>query len=235
LLLRNQAGMTSVTTAPLDPARIRPPALGRITARLHRAVVSLNRDPQSLVQATAPEAVLTAISRRGVVARQRLLLVSGQTAALVIAFAAFVASTRRRDLRLLESQLVDLGANRFQAWSVGASEVVLPGLAALVAAFAGLILAAILQTPAQEAHGTFISAALPLSTVLTIVAVIVAAVGLLVFFRKPAGGSPVRFGPSRRCGGGIRRRRVAGGLDGLAEREPGCEVTHSPVLCCFPR
>ena len=179
---RLYSGMTSVTTAPLDPTKVRASRLGKDISRLRQAVVSLDRsDPENLVQASAPNDVLNSIEQRGAVARDRLLVISGQAAALVIAFAAFVASTRRRELRLLERQLIDLGANRFQAWSTGALEVVLPGIAAALLVFGGLVVAALARAPSQESGFGFVSAALPPSTVLTVAAVLVVAVGLLAF------------------------------------------------------
>jgi hypothetical protein len=195
-LVRDLAGMTSVTTAPLDPDRVHASALAGVAARLRRTAVSLSRsDPQNLVTATAPDALLNTIGHRGVVARERLLLISGQTAALVIAFAAFVASTRRRELRLLESQLIDLGASRFQAWSAGAFEVLFPGLAALVVALGGLAAAAALRAPSDESRASFIGTALPLTTLMTMVAVIAVAVALLAVAGSRRPGRRYGFGP----------------------------------------
>ena len=180
-LVRSEAGMTSVTTAPLDPNRVHASSLARVVSRLHDTVVRLNRsDTEDLVQATAPTATLTAIERRGTVARERLLLIAAQAAALVIAFAAFAASSRRREVQLLRSQLVDLGATRLQAWIAGALEVVAPGVAALLVTFGGLAAVAVLRAPASTAPGSFVSTALPVTTVFTIIAIVVIAMGLLV-------------------------------------------------------
>jgi hypothetical protein len=201
---RTYSGTTNVTTAPLDPSKVKASQLGALINRLTRTVRALDRsDTQNLLQATAPTTVLGSLEQRGLTARERLLVISGQVAALVIAFAAFVASTRRRELRLLEEQLLDLGANRFQAWSTGALEVVLPGLVAAGAVFGGLVLAAIARAPAGESEAGFLDIALPLQTVLTVAGVIVVAVGLLAI-------SGSRQAPRRLGLGPLEAAAVAG-------------------------
>jgi hypothetical protein len=180
MLARAQAGMTSVTTVPLDPARVNAAIVGQVISRLRGAVVKLDRsDPQGLVQATAPTGFLQSIEQRGTAARDRLLLISGQAAALVLAFAMLAASTRRQELRRLRGQLVDLGADRFQAWIAGALEVIVPSLAAAATVFAGLLVAVAMLRPGGTSFAAFVSVALPWSTVLTIVGVLLVSVALL--------------------------------------------------------
>jgi hypothetical protein len=233
---RSYSGTTNVTTAPLDSSRVRASQLGAVIGRLTQTVRALDRsDQENLLQATAPTSVLSSLEHRGTVARDRLLVISGQVAALVIAFAAFVASTRRRELRLLEEQLLDLGANRFQAWSTGALEVVVPGIAAAVVVFGGLVLAAIARAPSSESGFGFVSVALPLQTVLTVAAVLVVAVGLLAF-------SGSRQAPRRAGLGPLEAAAVVGlgvivwqgvstnGLNASRVAASG----HNPVLLLLP-
>src|SRR5919204_325619 len=66
----------------------------------------------SLVRAHAPLGILGDLVHRGDVARERLLIVAGEAAALVVAFAAFLATARRRESELADDQLTNLGAGR---------------------------------------------------------------------------------------------------------------------------
>lgn len=203
-LMRTEAGTIDVTTLPFDARTLRAADLARTLTRVHDTVVRLNRsDAENLVRASAPERLLRSIERRGTVARYRLLLISGQAAALVVAFAAFIATTRRREVLLLEEQLVDLGANRFQAWRAAALEVVVPGIAAAALAFAVLVAAAALMAPADESAGAAIAAALPWQTVATVLAIVLFGVALLLYATRRPG--PRRFGL-----GAIEAAAVAG-------------------------
>jgi hypothetical protein len=235
-LARRSAGSTRVTTAPLDPGKLRASQLGRAVSRLRGTVLSLNRsDPQSLVQATAPTGLLTSIERRGTVARDRLLLISGQAAALVIAFAAFVASTRRRDVQLLERQLVDLGANRLQAWLAGALEVLVPGLLALVVVFGGLAAAAAARAPSGTGRASFVETALPLPTVVTVAAVLIVATGLLTLAGSRGAGRRLGLGPLEAgavVGLGLVVWQATSTDDLSADRL--ASGSHSPVLLLLP-
>jgi hypothetical protein len=235
-LARLDSGSTSVTTAPLDPSRLHAAKLGETISRLRAAVVSLNRsDQQDLVQATAPTTVLASIEQHGTVARNRLLLISGQAAALVIAFAAFVASTRRRDIRLLEQQLIDLGANRFQAWLTGALDVIVPGLLALVIVFGGLVLAAAARAPTGIGRASFVETALPLTTVVTVAGVVIVAVGLLAFTGSRQIGRRFGLGPLEAVavgGLGLIVWQATSTKDLSARALAG--KNHSPVLLLLP-
>jgi hypothetical protein len=235
-LARVNSGSTSVTTAPLDPSKLHAAKLGETISRLRAAVVSLNRsDSQGLVQATAPTSVLASIRQRGTVARNRLLLISGQAAALVIAFAAFVASTRRRDIRLLEQQLIDLGANRFQAWLTGALEVILPGLLAFAGVFGGLVIVAAARAPTGIGRASFVATALSLPTVLTVVGVVIVAVGLLAFTGSRQVGRRFGLGPLEAgavVGLGLIVWQATSTNDLSANSLAGS--SHSPVLLLLP-
>jgi hypothetical protein len=177
-LVRND-GSTVATAAPLRPERIHARDLPRLRERLRRTIGRLQRgDP--LVRAGAPLSVLDELDRRGTVARRRLLLVAGEGAALIVAFAAFAAATRRRDRERAEEQLATFGASRAQIAVARAAEVVLPTAAGTALALAGLALAA--RTKDVD---------VPADTVLTILGVAAAASVVLL-----AAGAPrrARFG-----------------------------------------
>jgi hypothetical protein len=184
-------GSTVVYSAPLDPGKVRGFALPALSERLRRAIIRLERG-DSLVRATAPLATLDNLAERGRVARERLLLVAGQAAALVIAFAAFVASARRRETELAESQLTTLGASRRQVWTVRVVEALVPTVAAVVLAVAGLLVAAAVIAVRRGLPLSFVHEALPLETLAVIVAAGVLGFGLLLASVAPLRRS--RFG-----------------------------------------
>jgi len=180
----NEHGSTVFTTAELDPRRVRAFALPRLQERLRVAITRLERG-DSLVRASAPLGVLGDLAKRGKVARERLLIVAGEGAALIVAFAAFLATARRREAELVDDQLTNLGAGRGQALAARAAEVVVPGVLGTLAALGGIWLAALVVAhgrglPAEFAHG-----ALPLGTTLTMIGVGLAGALLLVASLTP--------------------------------------------------
>ncbi|HEY3184081.1 MAG TPA: hypothetical protein VGJ77_14665 [Gaiellaceae bacterium] len=177
-LVRND-GSTVATAAPLRPLRVHAADLPRLRERLRRTIARLQRgDP--LVRPGAPLSVLDELDRRGTVARRRLLLVAGEGAALIVAFAAFAAATRRRDRERAEEQLATFGASRAQIAVARAAEVALPAAAGTLLALGGLAVV-------SRAEGV----AVPSETVWTIVGVAAAATVVLL-----AAGAPrrARFG-----------------------------------------
>src|SRR5919197_645127 len=139
LFARTRVGTSVVATAPLDPERVHGSGLRALVERLRREIVRLDRsDTLGVLTATAPLPVLTALADRGDVARRRLLIVASEGAALVLAFAAFTATARRREVAALEEQLATLGASRGQIWLARAAEAVVPSAAGLVLALVGL-------------------------------------------------------------------------------------------------
>lgn len=165
-----EASRRSVTnvlvSAVLDPARIRASALSTTRRRLTDTVNRLRRDPA--VQAAAPVALLASIDRRGDTARARLSLVTGQVAALVVAFAAFVAGARRSERQLLEHQLETLSASRRQVWVARMTEALLPAVAGTCLALGALLAVAWWTGRLRGFADGFISAALPWSTLVGI-------------------------------------------------------------------
>src|SRR5919198_607501 len=165
LFARPRAGTTVVATAPFDSERVHGSGLRALVERLRREIIRLDRsDTPGVVTATAPLPVLTALADRGDVARRRLLIVASEGAALVLAFAAFTATARRREVAVLEEQLATLGAARGQIWLARAAEALVPSTAGLAAALVGLLAAG----------------GLPLGTLLAIVATTAVAAALLV-------------------------------------------------------
>jgi hypothetical protein len=189
--LVREDGSTVVYSAPLDPERVHGFALAGLSERLRRAIIRLERG-DSLVRATAPLATLDNLAERGQVARERLLLVAGQAAALVIAFAAFVASARRRETELLESQLTTLGGSRWQVRTARLVEALVPAIAAVVLTIGGLLVAARVIAARRGLPFAFMTAALPLETLVAIVAAGTLGFGLLLASLTPLKRS--RFG-----------------------------------------
>jgi hypothetical protein len=182
---------TVVATAPLDPGSIHGAELRPLTGRLRRAIVRIERG-EALVAAGAPLELLDDLAGRGEVARARLLLVSGQGAALIIAFAAFAASARRAETRLLDDQLTTLGASRTQVLVSRLVEALVPSLAGASLALGSLRIAAELLAEGRGSPAAFVAAALPLETMATIAAV--AALGALLLIAALSPRRRTRFG-----------------------------------------
>jgi hypothetical protein len=182
---------TVVATAPLDPGSIHGAELRPLTGRLRRAIVRIERG-EALVAAGAPLELLDELADRGEVARARLLLVSGQGAALIIAFAAFAASARRAETRLLDDQLTTLGASRTQVLVSRLVEALVPSLAGAFLALGSLRITADLLAEGRGSPSAFVAAALPLETMATIAAV--AALGALLLIAALSPRRRTRFG-----------------------------------------
>jgi hypothetical protein len=133
------------------------------------------------VRGSAPFGLLHDLSHRGKVARERLLLVAGEGAALILAFAVFLATARRRETELLDDQLAVFGASRQQFWIARGVEVVAPCAAGVCAALAALLIASLAVPGARSTE-----------TVLAIVAVALVGVVLLLLAQAPSTGR--RFG-----------------------------------------
>lgn len=184
-------GTSVATTAALDPNAVRGSALRPVSERLRVAFVALERSGP-LMETTAPFALLDELADRGDVASERLLLVAGQGAALIVAFAAFAAAARRRDTELLADQLAALGASRVQTALARLIEAALPALLGTAAGFAALTLIARLAADKHGLPTQFVRDALSMETVLAIALVTVGAVALLFLSMTPRRRS--RFG-----------------------------------------
>jgi hypothetical protein len=175
---------TVVTTAPLDPASVHGVDLRPLAGRLRREIVRVERG-EELVEAGAPLGVLGDLADRGDVARVRLFLVAGQAAALIVAFAAFAASARRAESRLLDEQLTTLGASRAQVLGSRLVEALVPSLAGALIALVGLRVAAEVLAERRRLPSAFVGAALPFETMAMVAAVAVAGALLVVAILVP--------------------------------------------------
>lgn len=222
LFARTRVGRTVVATAPLDPERVRASRLRSLVERLRRVVVRLDRsDTPGVVTATAPLPFLTALADRGEIARRRLLLVASEGAALVLAFAAFAATARRREVAVLEEQLGTLGATRGQILLARLAEALVPSAAGLIVALAALRAA----DP------------LPLGTVVAILAITGAAVLLLVAAGAPRrprarfGIGPLEVGALAALGVVVWQAAATGSLD---PAQIAAAHQASPILVLVP-
>lgn len=156
-------------------------AMSTVRATLDRAVPGLT--------VTTPAGLLDSLVSAGRIARLRLLLVTAEAAALILAFAAFAAASIRSRVRRVSEQLQTLGAGRGQLVGSLATDALLPGLIAVVIVLGGLFLAAGLLPAGAVDRGAFIGEALPLGTIVAVVIVLVA--GTVVLFvssrHEPAG------------------------------------------------
>lgn len=83
---------------------------------------------------TAPVAELKAANERGKVAARRLLLIGGEAAALLLAFAVLAATGLRRDTEAQWRRLTWFGARR---WQLAVGSIAEAGVVAVVGALAG--------------------------------------------------------------------------------------------------
>jgi hypothetical protein len=177
-------GSTVVTTAFLDPRRVHAYALGGLRTRLRSSIADLEFG-DDLVQGSAPLAVLGDLAERDAVARKRLLIVAGQGAALIVAFAAFVATIRRREAETVEEQLTNLGATRAQISTARFVEYITPGLVGAILALVGTWAAARFVASAHDLPAAFAGAALTWPTMLLISATGVCGALLLALSLEP--------------------------------------------------
>jgi hypothetical protein len=158
---------TVTQSAAIDARAVHARDVRVLEERLRGDLVRLRR-ASPLLQASGPLRLLDDIADRGDVARERLLLVGGQAAALIIAFAAFAAVARRRETALAVEQLLTLGASRAQVLVVRLVEALVPTTLAVLVTLGGLAVAA-----------DRMDVALPLSTALSVVGLIVGSAALL--------------------------------------------------------
>jgi hypothetical protein len=197
--LTRETGSSVVTTASFDAKALHGSELRALGARLHRQTVRLQRTGD--FEVTAPVSLLENLADRGDVAAERLLLIAGQGAALVVAFAAFAASARREESRLLDEQLATLGASRTQIGITRIVETAVPSLVGGLVALGGLRFAVYLVARRRDLPSTFAATALPPETVVAIATVSMGAALLLL----------AAFSPQRRSRFGIGPLELAAG------------------------
>jgi hypothetical protein len=176
----------SVLTAPLAGRAVHGSRLGRTADDIDAALTRIHqRNQPSTVR--GPGAELRRLDDRITTAQRRLLVIGIEGAALLIAFAAFFATTRRDEVALSTAQLAGLGASRRQlaAWRV--IESAGPALAALLVALPAAIAAAALYARGRGPTGAFVGSALPFALVASMVLVAVAACAIVIAWgRRPA-------------------------------------------------
>lgn len=185
------SGSLVLTSAPLEPQSVHSYSLDRLRERLRQTVVRLERTDRRL-SATAPLAPLDRLARSGTVARERLLLVAGQGAALILAFAAFAATARRRDVLALRDQLETLGASGRQFLTARATEALVPAALGAVLALTALRLWLEVIAERRSLPAAFVSESLPASAVLSVLAL--GAIGAVLLFAMVAPERRSRFG-----------------------------------------
>ncbi|MDQ3867275.1 MAG: hypothetical protein M3304_10725 [Actinomycetota bacterium] len=174
----DETGTTIATTAALDPNAVQGSALRSLSERLRIAFVELERTGP-LLDAQAPFEFLDELADRGEVARERLLLVAGQGAALVVAVAVFAAAARRRDTELLADQLTTLGASRGQTAVARLAEAAVPTLVGAALGVGALVVTAVLVAKRRGLPAQVVRDAVSVETVATIASVTLAAIALL--------------------------------------------------------
>jgi hypothetical protein len=199
--LVQQAPSGVIVSAALRPDGVRAARLGALRERLRVTFQRLGRgDP--LIRATAPIAAIDDLTERGTIARQRLLVLAGQAAALIVALVAFVAASRREEAARLDDQLLTLGGARWQPIAVRSVEAAAAGLAGLGLALVFLEAAARRIADRDGLPASFARAALPSQTLAAIVLAVAAACVVLV-----AAGSRER--PARKGVGSLELAALA--------------------------
>ena len=189
--VEGDSASTVSQSATLDPAAVRATQLSSLAARMRVAAVRLERMDAS-VTVSAPVVLLEGLAHLGAVARNRLLIVASEGAALMLAFAAFVAASRRVEVDRLRLQLGTLGASQRQVTLVRAGEVALPALLALVMVLASLRLTVVAVISSRGLPSSFAEQALPLSTLLSIVGLEL--IGAAILFASALPVPRTRFG-----------------------------------------
>ncbi|HEY7002713.1 MAG TPA: hypothetical protein VH281_00410 [Gaiellaceae bacterium] len=169
---------------PLEPASVHPWDIDAFEARATRAASTL-RAKSLFLDLSAPTAELAAARATGQVAGRRLLLVGGQVAALLLAFAVLAAVGMRRDVDEGRQRLTWFGGRRWQVFLVTAAETVAvalggavlgwaigSGLTALLADRAGSPPGAVLAHSALASSGLAAAAGLALAAALVLIVVL---------------------------------------------------------------
>ena len=162
-------GSTVHITAVLLPERVHGYEGDELAGRLRTTEVRLERE-RALTTVEMPTEQLEQLVLRGRTATDRLLLIAGQGAALLLAFAAFAAAVRRDDVRSLEEQAQTFGASRGQVAAVRAVEAFVPAFAGALLALAALWLAVQVLSDRRDLPGEWRSLALPGKVVLAVLA-----------------------------------------------------------------
>ncbi len=167
-------------TLPVAPGQVHPWSLHRFTNEVTRAGASLSALTLAY-EVTAPTTELREADRTGRVAARRLLLIGGQAAALLLAFAVLAAVGMRRDAEAEWRRLTWYGARRWQLALVSGGEAVVvalagaalgwavgAGIGALVAGRADVPAGAVLRHSVANAGGVALAAGLGLTAAVVV-------------------------------------------------------------------
>src|SRR5436190_774455 len=140
---------------PVDPGSVHDWQLARLGGRLDRAQTELEA-ASDLFTVAAPTDTIAGVRATSRVSGERLLILGGDAAVLLLGFAVLAATRLRRDHRAMRRRLTWAGARRSQILLVEATEVVGITLVASVAGWAvgtgaGALLARHLGAPGAPA------------------------------------------------------------------------------------
>ena len=231
---------TYAWTSPLAADGVHPWEIDDFAAASARARSTL-RSESLFLDLAAPVDELAAARETGQVAGERLLLVGGQAAALLLAFAILAAAGMRRDVEGVWQRLTWFGARRYQLGVLSGAETGAAALAGVVVGWGlGVLAVAVLAdragAPVGEIlrHSVLAAGGLAAAALLVVAAVVV----LLLALRAP--GAPLggladhraRRGRARssrrrapRAGARGRERRCG---RGARERCSSCSRASSP-------
>ena len=164
---------------PVAPRAVHDWQLAALTARLDRAQAQLERR-SDIFTVAAPTDTIQSIRATSRVAANRLLILGGDAAVLLLGFAVLAAARLRKDHQDVRQRLTWAGARRSQIAAVAATEAVVITLVATVAgwllgALGGALLARHLGAPAQAtlAHSLATGRSVALAVALAVVTALV--------------------------------------------------------------
>ena len=143
--------------SPLDPRRLHVWEIGSVLARETVAQTELARHGD-VYQLSGPDQALVEARSEGRVSAQRMLLVGGEGAALLLGFALVAAMGLRRGLANEGRRLLQRGARRSQVWLSAIAEITATTLAgALVGAAGGVAVVAAIAGAAGLPRGAVLA------------------------------------------------------------------------------
>ncbi len=181
--------------APLDPASVHVWQVNGLLAREAKAETAL-ANPTTNFAVVAPDQALTTARDQSAASASRILLIGGEAAALLLAFAVLAAAGLRRGLRAEWSRLELRGARRGQLWAFA---LAVSGVTALAGALAGAVAAVAVTARLADQNGLPVWALLRHSIVtgrglLLLVAVVLGATAVIALAVRASGGERRRFG-----------------------------------------
>jgi ABC-type antimicrobial peptide transport system permease subunit len=177
--------------APLRPGSVHPWSIDAFARRVTQTRSALQAKSLRF-DLTAPLAELHAANENGKVAGRRLLLIGGEAAALLLAFAVLAATGLRRDTEAQWRRLTWFGARR---WQLAVGSIAEAGVVAVVGALAGWAVGTAAGAIVAGRAGVPVGAVLAHSVVswrgVALAAVIAVAAALVVLLSLRAGAGRV--------------------------------------------